>query len=265
MASQHKGSSGPIRRGVYRFNLLGTATFIGLRSLDIFIQYQILAHGWGTAFLHKLGLSTLPFSDIHSFTDLPLPRKILLAMAAGSTLKHIIWLLFISKEEMIPKTAVGVSIYNSLINSFNSLLFVTTASSGALYGPSVQIPGTRQTVSLPVAIGTVLYVIGIVTETVSEIQRKRFKDDPANKGKICTVGLWGWARHINYGAYALWRTAYSLAAGGWPAAALMGAWQAWSFAKLSVPELEEYMRTRYGEQWKKYKADVPHMLFPGIY
>jgi protein-S-isoprenylcysteine O-methyltransferase Ste14 len=263
MASQHNGEF--LRRGVYKSNFLGTATFIGLRALDPFLQYQILANGLGTSIISKLGLSTLPFFGISSFTDLPLSRQILLGMAVGSTVKQIYWLLVLSNEEFVPKTAAAVSFYNTFVNSFNSLLLVTTATSAALYGPLVQIPGTQQSISLPVAIGAVMFVVGILTETVAEFQRKQFKDDPANKGKICASGLWGMARHINYGGYAIWRSGYTLAAGSWPAAAVMAAWQAWTFIKMSIPELDSYLATRYDDQWKKYKADVPYVLFPGIY
>ena len=49
---------------------------------------------------------------------------------------------------------------------------------------------------------------GILLELVSELQRKRFKDDPANKGKPYAGGLFSLARSINYGGYTLWRGGY---------------------------------------------------------
>lgn len=255
-----------ITRGVYRSNPVGTATFIGLRALDLPLQYQILAHGWGESLVNKLGQYTIPLTPwATSLTTLPLPRQILLFMATGSTLKQIYWLLFLSKEEFPASAAIPVSIYNTLVNSLNSLLLVTAATSAASLSPTLHIPGIEQTLSLPVVLGTVMYVTGILTETVSEIQRKTFKDDPKNKGKICNTGMWGWARHANYAGYTVWRSGYCLAAGGWFAAAGMAAWHAWTFYKRSIPILDDYMSDRYGEQWKKYKADVPYMLFPGIY
>lgn len=251
-----------IRRGSYASNPLGTATFVGLRSLDPYLQYQILTHG--SAIVSKLGLAAVPSLSASSLANLPVASRLLLAMSTGSAIKQIFWLLNLSREEFVPATAISVSIYNSLVNSIMSLLLVTTASSATLSTPLVRIPGTAQSVSLPIAVGTALYAIGITTETVAELQRKRFKDDPANKGKICTTGLWGWARHINYGAYAVWRLGYALAAGSWPAAALVGAWHGWYFVKMSIPELDGYMEGRYGGQWQKYKKDVPYTMFPGI-
>lgn len=255
-----------INRGVYGSNPLGTATFIGLRTLDLPLQYAILARGWGSSLISNLGLTTIPLTGTqHSLTTLPLPRQILLFMAAGSTLKQIYWLLFLSREEFPASAAIPVSIYNTLVNSLNSLLLVTAETSAANLGPTLSIPGVREGVSLPIVLGTVMYVVGILTETVSEVQRKRFKDDPKNKGKICTTGLWGWARHVNYGGYTIWRTGYCLAAGGWVAAAGMATWSAWTFLKRSIPVLDDYMGSKYEEQWRKYKADVPYVLFPGIY
>ena len=35
-------------------------------------------------------------------------------------------------------------------------------------------------------------------ETVSDIQKYRFRSNPANKGKVCDVGLFVWTRHPNY-------------------------------------------------------------------
>lgn len=261
MPSDHQNEF--LRRGCYASNPLGTATFIGLRSLDPYLQYQILTHG--SAIVPKLGPTALPSLGASSLANLPLPSRFLVAMSAGSTIKQVFWLLYLSKEEFVPPTAIAVSIYNSLVNSVMSLLLVTAASSAALSTPLVRIPGTTQPVSLPIILGTAMYAVGIATETVAELQRKRFKDDPANKGKVCTRGLWGWARHVNYGAYTVWHIGYALAAGSWPAAALVAVWHGWYFVKMSIPELDDYMEGRYSEQWKKYKKDVPYMLFPGVF
>lgn len=264
-----------IKRGVYKSSPLGTATFVGLRALDPFLQYQILARGLGTGLLSKLGLATIPVTATafiptgNALLDglgLPLPRLILLAMAAGSAAKHIFWLTYTCREEFPPGAAVAVSGYNTFVNSVNSLLLITAATSSALAaGPDLPVPFTGCAVSLPVAIGTVLYVAGIAVETVSELQRKRFKEQPGNEGRVCSDGLWGFSRHVNYAAYAVWRTGYTLAAGGWPAALVMGAFQVWDFSSRSVAVMDEYMGSKYGEQWKKYKADVPWVMFPGLY
>jgi steroid 5-alpha reductase family enzyme len=46
--------------------------------------------------------------------------------------------------------------------------------------------------------GVVLLIIGVMFEAVGDLQLRRFKGDPANKGVIMDRGLWGWTRHPNY-------------------------------------------------------------------
>ncbi|XP_038069958.1 uncharacterized protein C594.04c-like [Patiria miniata] len=54
-------------------------------------------------------------------------------------------------------------------------------------------------------IGTVFFVIGLVIETVADMQKFSFRNNAENKGKWCAVGLWYWSRHPNYlGEITLW-------------------------------------------------------------
>jgi len=261
-----------ISRGVYKSNPLGTATFIGLRALDPIIQFNLLSSsGWGEKILSKLNLNFIP---IHAFDPtaadsplhLPLPRLILLAMAAGSTAKQIYWLTGISREEFPPKSAVAVSGYNTLLNSLNSLLLLGVGTSSSLSSYRIRIPGTDHlTLALPTAVGTIIYILGMSIETISEVQRKRFKENKDNKGRVCNTGWWAKARHINYGGYTLWRMGYAMAAGGWIAGLGTAAWHAWHFVRHSSVAMNDYMSEKYGEQWEGYKKEVPWLLLPGIY
>jgi steroid 5-alpha reductase family enzyme len=47
-------------------------------------------------------------------------------------------------------------------------------------------------------IGAMMAVIGIVLETVADIQLARFKRDAANANKVMDRGLWRYSRHPNY-------------------------------------------------------------------
>ena len=68
-------------------------------------------------------------------------------------------------------------------------------------------------------IGTSVCILGLLFETIADLQLTRFKTDPSNKGKLLTTGLWKYSRHPNYfGEAAVWWGFYviALAAGyGW--------------------------------------------------
>jgi steroid 5-alpha reductase family enzyme len=53
--------------------------------------------------------------------------------------------------------------------------------------------------------GLALFLGGLTFESVGDAQLARFKADPANRGKVCEVGLWAWTRHPNYfGEFLIW-------------------------------------------------------------
>ena len=140
-----------IQRGVKRPNALGTLAFVGLRALDPVLQYNLLANGWGAQVLSKLGVSAalsatpvatvlvgIPYIDS---LGLPLSHLIILGLSVGSAVKQIYWLVGLSAEEFPPSAAIAVSFYNTLVNSTNTLLFLS-ASTSVLSGTTVNFPGT---------------------------------------------------------------------------------------------------------------------------
>jgi steroid 5-alpha reductase family enzyme len=67
--------------------------------------------------------------------------------------------------------------------------------------------------------GLALFAIGFLFEAVGDAQLARFKAKPANRGKVCDVGLWRYSRHPNYfGDATLWWGLFLVACavpGGW--------------------------------------------------
>ncbi|CAM1511305.1 Fc.00g088180.m01.CDS01 [Cosmosporella sp. VM-42] len=266
MADKNPKQYDLIERGVKKSNPPGTLAFLGLRSLDTILQYNLLAGG-GAVLLARAGITTVATGaalqtgiNVIDSLDLPLSHLIILAMAVGSTLKQSYWLVSLSQENFPPIAAVAVSGYNTLVNTANTLLFLA-ATTSSLSAPA--FPGTD--VPYPLVIGSILYTIGITLETLSEYQRRKFKDDPASKGKVMRTGLWRWARHINYGGYALWRGAYCMASTGIFGGLIMGTFQAFDFVTRAVPVLNDYCEKKYGEQWESFKKDVKWTILPGIY
>jgi steroid 5-alpha reductase family enzyme len=63
------------------------------------------------------------------------------------------------------------------------------------------------------AAACVLWLLGFVFEAVGDRQLARFKQDPANSGRLMTRGLWCYTRHPNYfGDACVWWALFLLAA-----------------------------------------------------
>ena len=75
----------------------------------------------------------------------------------------------------------SVSLPITIINSPNILAFSQPAF------------GTGRDIA-----GVILWVVGFFMESVSDVQKYKFRSDPGNKGKVCDTGLFSWSRHPNY-------------------------------------------------------------------
>ena len=54
-------------------------------------------------------------------------------------------------------------------------------------------------------IGTVIWLVGFLFESLGDSQLARFKSDPTNKGRVMSEGLWAYTRHPNYfGEFLVW-------------------------------------------------------------
>ena len=68
-----------------------------------------------------------------------------------------------------------------------------------------QIYAVPQGLGVPALIGTAVWLLGFVFETVADWQLARFRADPANRGKVLDTGLWRYSRHPNYfGELCVW-------------------------------------------------------------
>ncbi len=116
-------------------------------------------------------------------------------------------------------------------------------------------PGLRLQDWLAVAV----MAVAIVGEATADRQLRRFAVDPANRGKVCNLGLWRWSRHPNYFFEWFGWLAYPLLA--------IGAWE-WGWVALAapacmywllvyvsgVPPLEEHMVDTRGDAYRDYQA-----------
>jgi steroid 5-alpha reductase family enzyme len=147
-----------------------------------------------------------------------------------------------------------------------NMLFVTLpqAPASALLGLSVLIaartPG--HDLALRDVLGVAVLLIAIGGEGLADAQMKLFKADPANKGKVADVGLWGWSRHPNYFFEWLGWLAYPVIALD-PAQPLT--WLSFTAAAVmlllltrvsGIPPLEAAQLVSKGEAYRRYQARV---------
>ncbi|QKC79734.1 DUF1295 domain-containing protein [Mesorhizobium erdmanii] len=119
-------------------------------------------------------------------------------------------------------------------------------------------------------LGIAILVIAILGEGLADRQLARFRDNPANRGKVCDAGLWGLSRHPNYFFEWFGWLAYVAIALDFTGAYAWG-WLAvsgplfmyWLLVHVSgIPPLEAHMLKSRGEKFRAYQARV-NAFWPG--
>jgi steroid 5-alpha reductase family enzyme len=109
-------------------------------------------------------------------------------------------------------------------------------------------------------IGVAILLAGIAGEALADAQLKKFRDNPANKGRVCDIGLWRWSRHPNYFFEWFGWLAYPVIAispayvWGW-ATLLAPVFMYWILVHVTgIPPLEEQMLRSRGERYRDYQS-----------
>lgn len=108
-------------------------------------------------------------------------------------------------------------------------------------------------------IGALILFIGIAGEALADAQLKRFREDPANKGRVCDAGLWRWSRHPNYFFEWFGWLAYPVIGLSvdypWGLATLLAPiFMYWILVHVTgIPPLEEQMLRSRGERYRDYQ------------
>ncbi len=134
------------------------------------------------------------------------------------------------------------------------------------------ITSTRQVApDLFLWLGLALWLFGFGFEVIADMQKTKFRADPANSGKFISVGLWSRSRHPNYfGEIVLWFGVAIMALpalGGWQYVTLVSPF----FVLLlltrisGVNMLEKSGEERWGSDpsYQQYVANTP-ALVPGF-
>jgi steroid 5-alpha reductase family enzyme len=117
------------------------------------------------------------------------------------------------------------------------------------------------------ALGALVLLIGIAGEALADAQLKRFRENPANKGRVCDIGLWRWSRHPNYFFEWFGWLAYPVIAispdyaWGW-ATLLAPVFMYWILVHVTgIPPLEAQMLRSRGARYRDYQTRTS-MFFP---
>lgn len=113
-------------------------------------------------------------------------------------------------------------------------------------------------------LGAVILATGVAGEALADAQLRQFRNDPANEGRVCDIGLWRWSRHPNYFFEWFGWLAYPVIAiqfdapfdypVGW-AALLAPAFMYWILVHVTgIPPLEAQMLRSRGERYRDYQA-----------
>lgn len=118
-------------------------------------------------------------------------------------------------------------------------------------------------------VGTLIWAFGLAVEVVADHEKKRFREDPNNRGRFIHSGIWAWSRHPNYfGEITLWLGVAVVALpvlSGWQHATLLS--PVFVYVLLTrvsgIPLLESRGKKKWGHEpaYQTYRERTP-ALFP---
>jgi steroid 5-alpha reductase family enzyme len=133
--------------------------------------------------------------------------------------------------------------------------------------PFVPVAANRSPRILWLAIGTGLWALGVLGETLADHQLARFRATAEHRGRTCRSGLWRYSRHPNYFfewlhwfAYVAWSVGSPLAPLAW-----LGPLAMFVFLRYlsGVPWNEQQALRSRGEGYRDYQRTTP-IFFPRI-
>lgn len=108
--------------------------------------------------------------------------------------------------------------------------------------------------------GLAVWAAAVIGEGVADGQLARFRTDPANRGRTCRAGLWGWSRHPNYFFEWLHWWAYVPLAAGSPLAWVNVAFPLlmlhFLFNVTGIPATEARALETRGDDYRDYQRTV---------
>ncbi len=125
-----------------------------------------------------------------------------------------------------------------------------------------------QPLGVAAAFGILIWAIGFSIEVVADRQKRRFREEPENRGRFIQSGLWAWSRHPNYfGEIVLWFGVALIALPeleGWRYVTLVSpVFVLLLLTRISgIPPLEERARMKWGDdpEYREYRDRTPVLV-----
>jgi steroid 5-alpha reductase family enzyme len=113
------------------------------------------------------------------------------------------------------------------------------------------------------ALALLLYGLGTVFHFGSDWQKRRFRHDPTNKGRLLVTGFWGMSRHPNYFGDALIYLSFAALSAS-PFGLIAPLANILQYAFDAIPKNEAMNAQRYGDAWRRYACSV-RMFVPQFF
>jgi steroid 5-alpha reductase family enzyme len=198
-----------------------------------------------------------------------LPRRILLGSMGGIWALRLV--LYILKDRILCEKED--SRYQRLRAHWGTkanrwfFLFFTSQSLLVVLFALPFLPGANKTVStLSVfdILAAALWILTMGGEWLADLQLARFRNQPANAGKVCRDGLWNYSRHPNYFFEWLHWFAYVLLAVGsggfWLTFIGPAAMYLFLMKLTGIPHVERESLAKRGDDYRKYQETTPILI-----
>lgn len=197
--------------------------------------------------LHGLSLLTCAYIAIGIDLTNPTRAKVLVLVAALYFVRHAVTLLYLLVRKVTWGEVLGLALFFAAFEiGFVWLGGQAEAGFGGLD-----------------MLGLLLLAFGSFLNTGSEVRRKWWKADPANKGHCYTEGLFRYSMHINFFGDMVLFSGWALLTGSLCALGLP-LLMTLMFIFLHIPELDDYLAKRYGDEFTAYAAKTKKLI-PFVY
>ena len=101
------------------------------------------------------------------------------------------------------------------------------------------------------------YAVGTVFHFLGDYQKRAFKQNAANDGKLLSSGVWSLTRHPNYFGDFLVYTSFAVLVYEHPLAWASPVLNLLQYLFDAIPKNEQWAAEKYGRQWEAYVSSTP--------